>query len=86
MVKIKLKKTSTPGKMPNQSSSAIEVGELLMNIASASTADNFLTTLKANGKSGTTSDYIKWSDDEANNKKFASKTDFDALSHSLQLF
>ena len=84
MVKIKLKKTSTPGKMPNQSSSAIEVGELLMNIASASTADNFLTTLKANGKSGTTSDYIKWSDDEANNKKFASKTDFDALVEDIE--
>ena len=71
--KVLLKRSSVPGKMPSEiTGSTVDLGELFLNIASGD-ADNFLTTLRAEGSSAVTSDYIKWSDDVANEKKFATK-------------
>ena len=71
--KILLKRSSVPGRMPSEiTGGTVNLGELFLNIASGD-ADNFLTTLRAEGSSAVTSDYIKWSDDVANEKKFATK-------------
>ena len=72
--KFLLRRSSVKGKMPSSATgSSVEIGELLLNNASGSDAENFLTTLRAGGSSAVTSDYIKWSDDATNEKKFATK-------------
>ena len=72
--KILLKRSSVSGRMPSEiSGSTVEKGELFMNIATGTNVNNFLTTLKANGNSANTGDYIKWSDDKYNESKYQPK-------------
>ena len=76
--KFLLRRSSVKGKMPSSATgSSVEIGELLLNNASGSDAENFLTSLRAGGSSAVTSDYIKWSDDATNEKKFATKVELE---------
>ena len=68
--KVLLRRSAIKDKTPNQATgSGVVYGELLLNNASGD-ARNFLTTLRANGKSGNTNDYIVWSDDKYNEKTY----------------
>lgn len=75
--KILLKRSSVSGRMPNAiTGTSVEKGELFMNIATGTNVNNFLTTLKANGNSANTGDYIKWSDDKYNESKYQPKGNY----------
>lgn len=75
--KVLLKRSSVSGRMPNAiTGTSVEKGELFMNIATGTNVNNFLTTLKANGNSANTGDYIKWSDDKYNESKYQPKGNY----------
>ena len=69
VTKILLKRSMVDGKVPTPS--AMTEGELYVNISSALTADNFLSTVRA-GKE----EVIQFMDKKYNEKTFAGKNDF----------
>ena len=75
--KILLKRSMVDGKVPTPS--AMTEGELYVNISSALTADNFLSTVRA-GKE----EVIQFMDKKYNEKTFARKTDFETLQSDFE--
>ena len=75
--KILLKRTTEVNK-PSIPSDASH-GELFLNIASGANAHNKISTMQIG-----TNNPIIWSDDVANEKKFASKTEVEALVKEIE--